>query len=255
MSDARTATGFDRLPWLADEPPAERPAGRNWHGLIGWAVGGALVIAGAGYWLGHRTVTESQQPAVTRTVPPAITVPDQPTQQIAQPQVEPAPLPEVEPTPIQAVSAPKRVTSTHRKVRRRSAVAVHRNSKPPAIEQSEKKAVSAPAASPTKRSGYPALWPSRESQGASGRMVQIGAFGSRYQAKRGWWAMVRAYPALKRLPTVVNDTRNSKGRRFYRLQIGTTSQAHSEVLCQKMERIHFSCAVVGLPGERKAVER
>jgi len=35
----------------------------------------------------------------------------------------------------------------------------------------------------------------------------------------------------------------------------TTSQAHSEILCQRMQRIGFSCAVVGLPGERKAVER
>jgi len=255
MSDARTATGFDRLPWLADEPAVERPAGRNWRGLLGWAVGGALVIAGTGYWLGSRTGTESQQPAVTRTVPPAVTVPYQPTPQIVQPEVEPAPVPEVEPVPVSTVSTPARVSSTHRKARRRDAVTIHRNSKPAEVEQSENKASSAAAASPVKQSGYPALWPSRVSQGASGRLVQIGAFGSRYQAKRGWWAMVRAYPALKRLPTVVNDTRNSRGRRFYRLQIGTTSQAHSEVLCQKMERIHFSCAVVGLPGERKAVER
>jgi hypothetical protein len=75
MSDARTATGFDRLPWLADESPAERPAGRNWRGLIGWVVGGALVIAGGGYWLGRRAVTESQPSAVTRTVPPPTTAP------------------------------------------------------------------------------------------------------------------------------------------------------------------------------------
>ena len=86
-------------------------------------------------------------------------------------------------------------------------------------------------------------------------MIQVGAFSSRYRAKRGWWAMVRAYPALKRYPTVVTDARNSKGRRFYRLQIGTTSQAHSEVLCQRMEKIRYSCAVVGLPWKPKGVER
>jgi hypothetical protein len=67
--------------------------------------------------------------------------------------------------------------------------------------------------------------------------------------------MARAYPAVKRLPAVVTETRNSRGRPFYRFQIGTTSQAHSEILCQRMQRIGFSCAVVGLPGERKAVER
>jgi hypothetical protein len=99
------------------------------------------------------------------------------------------------------------------------------------------------------------LWPARTSQGASGRLVQIGAFGSRLQAKRGWWHMVRAYPGVRRLPAVVVEARNSRHRPFYRFQIGTTSQAHSEVLCQRMERIRFSCAVVGLPGARKAVER
>jgi hypothetical protein len=67
--------------------------------------------------------------------------------------------------------------------------------------------------------------------------------------------MTRAYPAVGRLPATVVSARNSHGRYFYRFQIGTTSQAHSEVLCQRMERIRFSCAVVGLPGARKAVER
>jgi hypothetical protein len=252
MSDARTATGFDRLPWLADEPTVERPAGRNWRGLIAWIVGGALVIAGGGYWLGHRTPTELRAPTVTRTVPSAITAPVRPPE-VAQPVVEPEPVPEAEPIPVPTVSAPGTTTKVRHKPRRRSAVVVHRNATPASVKHSQKPASAAPKE--VKRPGYPALWPSRVSSGASGRLVQIGAFGSRYQAKRGWWAMVRAYPALKRLPTVVNDARNSRGRRFYRLQIGTTSQAHSEVLCQKMERIHFSCAVVGLPGEKRAVER
>jgi hypothetical protein len=99
------------------------------------------------------------------------------------------------------------------------------------------------------------LWPARESAGATGRVVQIGAFGTRLQAKLGWRYMSHAYPGVKRLPAVVVETRNSRGRPFYRFQIGTTSQAHSEVLCQRMQRIRFSCAVVGLPGAKRAVER
>jgi len=67
--------------------------------------------------------------------------------------------------------------------------------------------------------------------------------------------MARAYPGVRRLQAVVVETRNSHGRPFYRFQMGTTSQAHSEVLCQRMQRIRFSCAVVGLPGAKKAVER
>jgi hypothetical protein len=111
-----------------------------------------------------------------------------------------------------------------------------------------------PAIAPMNTQGV-RLWPARVSSGAAGRVVQIGAFGSTVQAKRGWVHMARAYPGVKRLPAVVVETRNSRGRHFYRFQIGTTSQAHSEVLCQRMQRIGLSCAVVGLPGERKAVER
>ena len=112
----------------------------------------------------------------------------------------------------------------------------------------------APAVRPPASREQLKLWPSRVSSGASGRLVQIGAFGSRQQAKLGWRRMQRAYPAVGRLPATVVTARNSRGKTFYRFQIGTTSQAHSEVLCQRMQRIRFSCAVVGLPWKAK-VER
>jgi hypothetical protein len=67
--------------------------------------------------------------------------------------------------------------------------------------------------------------------------------------------MVQAYPAVSHLKATVVGDRNSRGRHFYRFQIGTTSQAHSEVLCQRMEKIHLSCAVVGLTWRPKGVER
>ena len=100
----------------------------------------------------------------------------------------------------------------------------------------------------------PRPWNPRIVSGASGRLVQIGAFGSVRQAKRGWWFMIHDYPAMAHLPAVVRVTHNSKGRPFFRFDVGTTSQAHSEVLCQRMQKIHFSCAVVGLPWKAK-VER
>jgi hypothetical protein len=90
--------------------------------------------------------------------------------------------------------------------------------------------------------------------GAAGRLVQVGAFGTRQQAKLGWRRMQRAYPAVGRLPAVVVEARNSKGRKYYRFQIGTTSHAHSEVLCQRMQTLNFSCAVLGLPWKAR-IER
>jgi hypothetical protein len=52
-------------------------------------------------------------------------------------------------------------------------------------------------------------------------------------------------PALQRLPALVVPARSLRnGRTYYRLQMGTTSQAHSEVLCQRMRMIGQGCIVL-----------
>ena len=252
MTDSRVAVGFDRLPWLDDEP--ERRARRSPREFAGWAVAAALLLAGGAYWLGQRSATEAPLSAITHSTPRSTTVP-LPTPQPAQPQVQPDVVPEVEPRPAPTVSVP-RAAAPRSAPRRRPAVVIHRGSTPPAETSTPAEEAEAPVAKPVAPAEQPLkLWPARISQGASGRLVQIGAFGSRQQAKLGWRRMTRAYPAVGRLPATVVSARNSHGRYFYRFQIGTTSQAHSEVLCQRMERIRFSCAVVGLPGAKKAVER
>ena len=42
------------------------------------------------------------------------------------------------------------------------------------------------------------------------------------------------------------------GKSYYRLQMGTTSQAHSVVLCQKLRMIGQSCIVIGEAVEKTA---
>ena len=256
MTDSRAAVGFDRLPWLDDEPERARRGGSP-REIAGWIVAAVLLVAGASYWLGQRSASEPEPPAVTRPHARSTTVP-LPAPQAAQPEVQPSVVPEVEPAPVRTVSV------SRPKVQRPVARKLTSSGEEKATELSEvQKAQEAAAASPAPapKIAQPVadkplkLWPARISQGASGRLVQIGAFGSRQQAKLGWRHMMRAYPAVGRLPATVVSARNSRGRYFYRFQIGTTSQAHSEVLCQRMERIHFSCAVVGLPGAKKAVER
>jgi len=257
MTDSRAAVGFDRLPWLTDEPERERRQ-RSGRELVGWAVAGVLLVAGASYWLGQRTAPEAQPPAATRSVPQSATI-SLPEPQIAQPQVAPDRLPQVEPAPLPSLSVPR--PTVERSARKRVTISPRRSAplvqSEPKTESATTPAVSNPAtAKPAATGEQPLrLWPARVSQGASGRLVQIGAFGSRQQAKLGWRRMMRSYPAVGRLPATVVTARNTHGRYFYRFQIGTTSQAHSEVLCQRMEHIRFSCAVVGLPGARKAVER
>jgi hypothetical protein len=90
-------------------------------------------------------------------------------------------------------------------------------------------------------------WPVRVIDGASGRLVRIGTFTTAHQAKKAWWAIMRINPALKRLPALVVPVQSLRnGRTYYRLQMGTTSQAHSAVLCQRMRMIGQSCVVIGV---------
>lgn len=172
-----------------------------------------------------------------------------------QPEVRPAPAPEVRPTPTPQVHI----------ARPRPAPGQAATSIEPTEKATEQPPIqvekAAPATAPTSAVTRPQSqfvparpWQPRVVQGAAGRLVEIGAFGTVPQAKLGWRYMVRAYPAMSHLPAVVRPDRNSKGRSFYRFRVGTTSQAHSEILCQRMQRIGLSCAVVGLPWKAK-VER
>lgn len=267
MTDSRVALGMDRLPWLPDEParpakPPKQPAG---GGILRWAVAAILLVAGVSYWLGTRTGTDvmtipprsSTPPSATLPLPEATRVaPREEVQRLAPPEVRPIPEPEVRPVTERAPSwrplprtVPKEVADRVKRTIVTDEID-HISQTQGTSSGRPAQAISRPA-----NTQYVRLWPARYSEGATGRVVQIGAFGSRLQAKLGWKYMARAYPGVKRLPAVVVEAKNSRGRPFYRFQIGTTSQAHSEILCQRMERIRFSCAVVGLPGAPKAIER
>lgn len=254
MSDVPAAAGFDRLPWLADDhppraarpprrrelrsPPSRELRLREW---LGWAVAALLMIAGASYWLGIRTAANS--PAVTdpERLSPPVTVPlpaprAQAPVQAPTPQVALEPAPQVD--PIAAPSPQVKVEPAPEKSR----VA-------PVRSAQRKTSTAAPAASAKPAA---ALWPARVEAGASGRMVRIGTFATRRQAKRGWARIMRFYPGMGRLPALVVAQTSLRDRRtYYRLQMGTTSQAHSEVLCQRMRIIAQSCVVVGLPRQNR----
>jgi hypothetical protein len=245
------AAAADRLPWLPDEPAA-KPVKRGGHAVLGWAATAIGLVAAGAFWLGMRSVHEQatpmQQAAPTTTMPLPVPREVQPEVRLpAQPQVNPTPVVEFHPAPVREVRIPVPRLERSAKAEESRSAPVEEESQPVAASEAEK-------AAPPTTYAPPTPWNPRIFAGAAGRVVQIGAFGSTHQAKLGWRYMVRAYPAVAHLPAVVRTTRNSKGRDFYRFQIGTTSQAHSEVLCQRMQRIHFSCAVVDLPWKAK-VER
>ena len=256
MSEAQAAGGIDRLPWLSDEPARKAPPKRAKRDITGWAAAAVLLVAGTSFWLGTRSQspeTVSQRPPISVAAPEEKPAPQQEVRIAPQPEVAQAPERQVraEPAP-QVRSIPQPVVHFQRRepVRRLTAKEKVEAS---AIEIATP-AVTRAVAAPPRASTPLRPWSPRVVAGASGRLVQIGAYGSRLQAKQGWAKMVRAYPAVQRLPALVVDSRNSNGRHFFRFQIGTTSQAHSEVLCQRMQKIDLSCAVVGLPWKAK-VER
>ena len=83
-------------------------------------------------------------------------------------------------------------------------------------------------------------------------MVRVGTYGTLSQGKQAWSRLARVFPGMEKLPAVVTDIPSLRnGRVYYRLQIGTTSQAHSEVLCQRMKAIGQSCVVVDVAGARR----
>jgi len=260
MSDSRVVGGLERLPWLSDEPVRQAPTlkRRSWN-VTGLAIAAVLLVAVVAFWLGSRApVSEAPQArhAASTTVP----MPE--PRAAPAPQVEMAPQPQVSPAPpppeVRIVRVPE-IRIVPAPTSKISAAPEANAATPEATTSSIATGKSASAAEATTSTAKIAAtplrpWQPREVAGAAGRIVQIGAFGSVTQAKQGWRYMVRSYPAVAHLPAVVRPDRNSRGRAFYRFRVGTTSQAHSEVLCQRMEKIRLSCAVVGLPWKAK-VER
>jgi len=231
------AAAEDRLPWLADETQPKPPR-RGGGGTLLAAFAAILLVGGGAFWMGARSIEEAPLPTGLR--PQTSTTVRLPQARPAAPdlkqQVEPlvgAPIPIVEDEP-RAASTPVR----HAKAAKTRKAPSH-VSKPVVIAKAEppKPVVPEP----------PQPWPVRVIDGASGRLVRIGAFVSPHQAKRGWWAITKVNPALKRLPALVVPVQSLRnGRVYYRLQMGTTSQAHSTVLCQRMRMISESCVVIGI---------
>lgn len=246
MTDSRMAYDPDRLPWLTEDRAPRRKAGSG--AMLLWALLAGLLLAGASYWLGMRSAGEPEVVPDSSRAAPAATV-KLPVPVIAEPparEIQPAPMPDVEPV---AEPAPIRLAQAE-PMRRKASVVRHAPARPRARSVTHLARVRAAQAKPPVAVRHAApmpVWPAAVSEGAYGRVVRIGAYGSRRAAKLGWWKIISRYPGMRRLKAVVAPVLAPNGRIYYRLQFGTTSQAHSEVLCQRMRVIARTCAVVGLP--------
>ena len=248
MSDSRVAVGLDRLPWLPDEPARKREPSGN---FAGWAAAAILAVAGGSYWLGLKSSDEALPPPRSSLAPPEATVrlpapaSSAPVTPVPAPKIEPMaapviPLPEVAPAP-RPRSAP-----VERSAAKPQPDAAAGDDEPDETAAKSETQTPPPAAAPQPaRPAYTGPWPVRVVEGASGRLVRVGTFRTARQAKKGWWAIVKMNPALKPLPALVVPVASLRdGGVYYRLQMGTTSQAHSYVLCQRMRMIGQSCVVI-----------
>ena len=257
MTDSRVAYDPDRLPWLSDERKPRRKSDST--PLLLWAFLAAILVAGVAYWMGMQSVAgpdEFARPA--RTSPPAATVrlPEPAAEAPRTPEVLPAPMTDVppvaEPAPV-TVAPAEPVRTVKAETSRRAAAKTKLRTTP---RKSRARAAPARKRAAAARPAQPRAWPADVSAGAYGRVARIGTFSTRRQAKKGWWAIVRHYPGMKRLKAVVAPVPSLRtGQTLYRLQFGTTSQAHSEILCQRMRIIGQSCVVVGLPANRGGAGR
>lgn len=253
MADGRAAYDPDRLPWLTDTRRPRR-VGES-APLLFWAFLAIVLVAGISYWLGVKSVRQPDEfadilersPPVAKEAPPELAnVPAPPP---SAPRVQAPGLPDVssvaEPAPV-PIPGVDRARPAEPETRPRVTAKPKTPAAPP-------KARAAPAEPVRKRAAAPQrtrlqAWPADQSAGAHGRVVRVGTFYTRRQAKQGWARIVRVYPGMRRLRAVVVANPSLRtGRTFYRLQFGTTSQAHSAVLCQRMRVVGQSCVTVGLP--------
>ena len=239
------ARDFERLPWLTDDVRRRPKRSANW--VVAFLAASAVaIIAAFSFWLGMngalaprstvRTQPETRVdlPAADPLSEPALIQPE-----LVMPRVEPAPIPAPvvirQQEEVRIASAPRERKVVHRVPRAKTM-------SPPKAANAAKKAAAKKAVA------YSNPW---KSEGVSGRMVRIGAYGSLEKGKKAWSQLAQLSPSFKRLPAVVTDLPSRTGRIYYWLQVGTTSQAHSEVLCQRMRSIGQSCLVVDLVGARR----
>ena len=241
MTRAASFDPADRLPWLSDPAPAPvAPAPKR--SLIAFVVvAGLAAVAGATGW-------SALEPALQREAPPPAVA--ERTVQLAPPVAAPqaaalerkpsAPVSDVEalrlpaepPVRAAAPAAPPKIKAERRAARARAGPA--QGVRPAAGP----KADAAPVSKPTYESR---AWNS----GIAGRIIQLGAFRTPAQADSQWNRVYYRYPLLRPLPPRVVKAA-IRGRTYYRLQLGTFSHAHSELLCQRLRAIGEGCIVLGL---------
>lgn len=234
MAKALPVASSERLPWLSDPAPAEVRRRRTLTPPLLFL--GLMAAIGFGAWTVLQVPSEPQEAPVqtveeVRLPPPKAVAPAPASEpQAPSPSERQALRPRIahEPAPAPAAERP-RTAAKPAKARQRPA----RRSKASTAPARASAAPSAPYNAKAWRSGVP------------GRIIQLGAYKSSATAQKEWRRVYYRYPLLRPLSPRVMKSR-VRGRTYYRLQLGTFSQAHSELLCQRLRATGQGCIVIGL---------
>jgi hypothetical protein len=232
------ANTTDRLPWLTEasrpaHPPPKQAKRRPW----GWIAGGAavLAVAAGSYWFiarepqqNDRSATASNESAPAEQVPSddSLNIPSV-SDMTAADELTAEPL--AEPVPPQEKSEDQQQRSAD-------------------ISSTEEVSSDPTATGITASPGAETSAPAPVQPLIRGRIIQLGAYPTRVQADFAWRAAVKRWPYLASKPRLISplEVRSSdgKGTRMYRLQLATSSQAQSVVICQQLAGDGQSCVVV-----------
>lgn len=232
MAQARSLDPSERLPWLSDSSrPQPRQPRRSPIPLL-IAVSAAGAIAFAGWTAIERGADPAPAPAL-----PARTVPLPPPSESATSAAEPQAVTAAEREALQPAAEP---VAARPAAPAPATAAEPRQRTDARAEPRRNRAASAPAAA------GPAYQPRAWNSGVRGRIIQLGAFRTSAQAQAEWRRVYARYPLLRPLSPRVLKSR-VRGKTVYRLQLGTFSHAHSELLCQRLRTLGEGCMVLGLP--------
>ena len=216
MSDSRAVPDND-LPWLEEVEDEDGPSGVSAGRMLGVllvVVIGAAIVAGAFFWLGR------QDPAVSGGAPELIRAPEGPYK--VKPQ-DPGGLDVAgESETAFETSAGQDVDSqldTSRLPQQPSAPAEPKPSEPAAAEP-----------------------PKPAPSGASGTVVQLGAFKNTAQAERAWSALTARFPNLAGMSKIVVPY-SAAGSSGFRLRAGASSSAEAQQVCRALEAAGESCFI------------
>ena len=238
MAKALPVESAERLPWLSDPAPTIARRRRSLAPPLLFL--GLMAAIGIGGWTvlqyppepGEAPVqsaSEVRLPPPTAVAPPPAIEPQAPSaseRQALRPKVA------HEPAPSPAAERPRNAENPS-----------SARSRPPTRSDASKVSKAPASRSAPPKAAYNAkAWRS----GVPGRIIQIGAYRSSATAQSEWRRVYYRYPLLRPLSPRVMKSRVG-GRTYYRLQLGTFSQAHSELLCQRLRATGQGCMVVGLP--------